>query len=180
LTSSSIFQVLPEGSSLILESLDHNPQMLHHWVGRDPGCEGNDFPSPQTKLLGASKCKFRCLAATHHHTSCNHLPHGRRGWCDHIISTCLNLGPLVDPSVINKTMRQLISQPSSDSSAIFSILHGRPLPSAAAPRPWRPLLALLPFGFGMARPAAPASSRPPGPPLQQANPPGQRPVERSI
>ena len=98
---SSRFSPKGRHSSLSLwTSLDPNPQMLHHWVLGDPGCEGNAFPTPQPQLLGASKCKFRCLAATHHHTPCNHLPHGRRDWCGH--STCLNLGPLVDPSVTIK------------------------------------------------------------------------------
>jgi len=75
----------------------------------------------------------------------------------------------------HQTMYQLNSSPWPWLPQPFSILHGRPLPSSAAPKPFRPLPALLPFGFGMARPAASASSLPPGPLPQQANPLGQWP-----
>ena len=177
LTSSSIFQVLPEGSSLIFESLDiSGPQPAdvtplgsrRSWLRRE--C----FPN-------SSASAFRCLkmqiplpcSDTPSHTLQPSSP-----WTAWLVwPFCLNMsqsgafgGSLRD----HQTMYQLNSSPWPWPQP-FSILHGRPLPSAAAPKPFRPLPALLPFGFGMARPAASASSRPPGPPPQQANPLGQWP-----
>ena len=168
LTSSSIFQVLPRRSSLIFESLDHNPQMLHHWVLGDPGCEGNAFPTPQPQLLGSFRCLKMQISLPRSGTP-SHTLQPSSPWTVWLVwpyRLTMSQSGASTVHLIGSLTTALNSSPWP-----FSIRH-RPVPSAAAARPFRPLPALLPFDFGMARPAASASPRRPGPPPRRANPPG--------